>query len=37
LPMHRWNTNPEEFRKMVEGKSKINVLILKEGEEFQVA
>jgi L-ascorbate metabolism protein UlaG (beta-lactamase superfamily) len=36
LPMHRWNTNPEEFRKMVEAKSKIEVLILKEGEEFQV-
>jgi L-ascorbate metabolism protein UlaG (beta-lactamase superfamily) len=37
LSMHRWNTNPEEFKKMVEAKSKINVLILKEGEGFQVA
>jgi L-ascorbate metabolism protein UlaG (beta-lactamase superfamily) len=36
LSMHRWNTNPGEFRRVVEAKSKIKVLILKEGEEFQV-
>jgi L-ascorbate metabolism protein UlaG (beta-lactamase superfamily) len=36
LSMHRWNTNPEEFRRMVEAKSEIKVLMLKEGEEFQV-
>jgi L-ascorbate metabolism protein UlaG (beta-lactamase superfamily) len=37
IPMHRWDTNPEEFKKKVEAKSNIKVLILKEGEEYQVA
>lgn len=37
IPMHRWSTNPEEFRKKVEANSNINVMLLKEGEEFQVA
>jgi len=36
IPMHRWNTNPEEFKKMVEANSKINVLTLQEGEEYQI-
>lgn len=36
IPMHRWDTNPEEFRKKVEAESSIKVLTLKEGEEHQV-
>jgi L-ascorbate metabolism protein UlaG (beta-lactamase superfamily) len=36
IPMHRWNTNPDEFKKKVEANSKINVLILREGEEYQI-
>jgi L-ascorbate metabolism protein UlaG (beta-lactamase superfamily) len=36
IPMHRWDTNPEEFKKNVEAKSKIRVLLLREGEEYQV-
>lgn len=34
IPMHRWDTNPEEFRKKVEDNSKIKVLVLQEGEEY---
>lgn len=36
IPMHRWNTDPEEFKKRVEANSKIRVLLLKEGEEYQI-
>ena len=36
IPMHRWKTNPEEFKEKVAAKSKIRVLVLREGEEFQV-
>ena len=36
IPMHRWNTNPDEFKKKVEANSKINVLTLREGEEYQI-
>jgi len=37
IPMHRWNTKPEEFKKKVEAESNIKVTILQEGEEYQVA
>lgn len=37
IPMHCWDTNPEEFKKKVEAKSNIRVVMLKEREEFQVA
>lgn len=37
IPMHRWNTNPEEFRKKVEDNSSVKAMLLREGEEFQVA
>lgn len=37
IPMHRWDTNPEEFRKKVEANSNIKVAMLREGEEYQVA
>jgi L-ascorbate metabolism protein UlaG (beta-lactamase superfamily) len=36
IPMHRWDTNPEEFRKKVESNPRIRVVILSQGEEFQV-
>ncbi|MGC8936569.1 MAG: MBL fold metallo-hydrolase [Candidatus Methanomethylicaceae archaeon] len=34
IPMHRWNTDPEDFRKKVEARSKVSVKILGEGEEI---
>jgi len=37
IPMHRWNTNSEEFRKKVEDNSSVKAMLLREGEEFQVA
>ncbi|MFP3985332.1 MAG: MBL fold metallo-hydrolase [Candidatus Bathyarchaeia archaeon] len=36
IPMHRWNTNPEEFREKVEAGSKVEVMVLREGEEFKL-
>ena len=36
LSMHRWDTNPEEFREKVEANSAINVVILQEGEVYKV-
>jgi len=36
IPMHRWDTNPEELRKKVEANSSIQVVVLSKGEEFQV-
>jgi L-ascorbate metabolism protein UlaG (beta-lactamase superfamily) len=36
IPMHRWDTNPEEFKGKVEANSKVKVVILKEGEEYQI-
>jgi L-ascorbate metabolism protein UlaG (beta-lactamase superfamily) len=36
IPMHRWKTNPEEFKSKVEANSKIRVLTLKEGEEYKI-
>jgi len=35
IPMHRWNTNSEEFKNKVEANSKAKVLILQEGEEYK--
>jgi len=37
IPMHRWDTNPEELKKRVEANSKIKVLLLKEGEQHQIS
>lgn len=37
IPMHRWDTNPEEFKKRVEAGSKVKVVLLKEGEEYQIS
>jgi L-ascorbate metabolism protein UlaG (beta-lactamase superfamily) len=36
IPMHRWDTNPEEIKEKVSG-SEIKVVLLRPGEEFRVA
>jgi L-ascorbate metabolism protein UlaG (beta-lactamase superfamily) len=36
LPMHRWDTSPEEFKRRVETNSDVKVLLLREGEEHQI-
>lgn len=36
IPMHRWDTSPEEFKKKVEANSDIKVVVLRKGEEYQV-
>jgi L-ascorbate metabolism protein UlaG (beta-lactamase superfamily) len=36
IPMHRWDTSPEELKKRVEANSKIKVLLLNEGQEYRV-
>jgi len=37
MPMHSWETNREDFKKKVNAKSKIEVILLKEGEEVELA
>lgn len=34
IPMHRWDTDPEEFRRKIEAASKIKVVLLKPGETY---
>lgn len=36
VPMHRWETDPQEFKEKVEAKSDVKVIVLKEGEEFNL-
>jgi L-ascorbate metabolism protein UlaG (beta-lactamase superfamily) len=36
IPMHRWDTKPDEFKKKVEASSSIRVVLLKRNEEYQV-
>jgi len=36
VPMHRWDTNPEEFKDKVEANSHVKVVVLGKGEEYQV-
>lgn len=36
LPMHRWDTNPKEFKDKVEANSNVKVVVLEKGEEYQV-
>jgi L-ascorbate metabolism protein UlaG (beta-lactamase superfamily) len=36
IPMHRWETRPEDFKNAVEANSKVKVLILNEGEEYRI-
>ncbi len=35
IPMHRWDTNPEEFKRKIEAEPDINVILLKPGEEIE--
>jgi len=35
IPMHRWDRDPEEFKKLVEKSSNIKVVILKPGEKYE--
>lgn len=37
IPMHRWDADPEEFKKKVETKPNIKFMMLQEGEEVQIA
>ncbi|MGC9095290.1 MAG: MBL fold metallo-hydrolase [Candidatus Bathyarchaeia archaeon] len=36
IPMHRWDTNPEEFKTKVESSSKVKVVLLKPGEKYEL-
>jgi L-ascorbate metabolism protein UlaG (beta-lactamase superfamily) len=36
IPMHRWDTNPADFKEKVEANSNIKVVTLREGEECKV-
>ena len=36
IPMHRWNSSPEAFKKKVESSSNIKVVILEPGEEYEM-
>ena len=36
IPMHTWDTDPQEFKKRVEAKSRIKVIVLEKGEEHQL-
>jgi L-ascorbate metabolism protein UlaG (beta-lactamase superfamily) len=36
IPMHRWDTDPQEFKKRAEAKSNVKVVLLKDGEEFKI-
>lgn len=35
IPMHIWDTNPGEFKKIVESESDVKVVILRPGESFE--
>lgn len=38
IPMHRWDTKPEDFKKKVEqANPNIKVIVLREGEEYQLS
>jgi L-ascorbate metabolism protein UlaG (beta-lactamase superfamily) len=34
IPMHRWDTSPEDFKRGVGGRSRIMVILLKPGEQY---
>lgn len=36
VPMHRWTTNPEDFRKEIERRSAVKVVVLGPGEEYML-
>ena len=37
IPMHRWSSSPEEFKRKVENSSDIKVVILEPGEEYELS
>jgi len=37
IPMHRWDTDPKEFKKKVEASSDVKVVVLQKDEEYQVS
>jgi L-ascorbate metabolism protein UlaG (beta-lactamase superfamily) len=37
VPMHRWDTDPEEFKEKVKANSNVKVVILQKGEKYLVA
>jgi L-ascorbate metabolism protein UlaG (beta-lactamase superfamily) len=37
IPMHRWDTNPEEFKEKLKANSNVNAVILQKGEKYPVA
>jgi L-ascorbate metabolism protein UlaG (beta-lactamase superfamily) len=36
LPMHRWDTDPQQFKERTEAKSKVKAVLLEDGEEFNL-
>jgi L-ascorbate metabolism protein UlaG (beta-lactamase superfamily) len=36
IPMHCWSTTREDFKEKVEADSNIKVVLLRDGEEFQL-
>jgi L-ascorbate metabolism protein UlaG (beta-lactamase superfamily) len=36
VPMHRWDTDPEEFKSKVESESNVEVILLKQSEEYRL-
>lgn len=36
IPMHRWDTNPKEFKEIVEKNSDVKVVLLNPGDEFSL-
>ena len=36
IPMHTWDTDPQEFKRKAETKSNIKVMVLENGEEYQL-
>ena len=36
IPMHRWSTSPESFKKKIEESSDIKVIMLNPGEEYEI-
>jgi hypothetical protein len=34
--MHRWSTDPQQFKEKVEAKSKVKTILLKDGEELNM-
>ena len=36
IPMHRWGTSPEQFRKKVEADSNVKTIVLRKDEEYKI-